>query len=320
MSKGSELRRLLKAEPYIYTTGVYTPLQAKLAQMVGFKTVYLSGYSASLGYLGKADLGLLSMAEMAAIARQISAAVDVPVIADADDGYGNAIVAMRTVREFERSGVAAIHIEDQKGPKRCGHLAGKMVLPFEEAVLKYKAILKARDGSDLMIIARTDALGAVGGSLEEAIRRGLAYAGLGADMVWCEFDTPDMVYEAEKFAEDIHREYPDIPLVFNYSSSFKWGRSRHRLTFDRIASMGYKLIIVSMGAVHAEMYAVYNFLQDLLKNREEAQWRLEELKAGHPTESHHRIGDIEDFKRLEEEFLPPTVNRERYGRRRLDDL
>jgi isocitrate lyase len=315
LSKGGELRKLLRAEPYIYTTGVYTPLQAKLVQMAGFKTVYLSGYSASLGYLGKADLGLLSMAEMVAIARQISAAVDVPVIADADDGYGNAIVAIRTVKEFERSGVAAIHIEDQKGPKRCGHLVGKMVLPFDEAVLKYKAILRAREGGDLLIIARTDALGAVGGSLEDAIRRGLAYAGLGADMVWCEFSSPDMVYEAEKFAESIHREFPETPLVFNYSSSFRWSRSQHRLTFDKIAAMGYKLIIVSMGAIHAEMYAVYNFLEDLIKNKEQAQWRLEEMKIGHPTENHHKIGDFDTFKKLEEEFLPQEIYQEKYGAR-----
>ncbi|MEM4297788.1 MAG: isocitrate lyase/PEP mutase family protein [Nitrososphaerota archaeon] len=312
--RGAELRRLLRTQPYTYTTGVYTPLQAKLAEMVGFKLAYLSGYSASLGYLGKADLGLLSMAEMVAIARQISSAVNIPVIADADDGYGSAIVAMRTVREFEKSGVAGIHVEDQKGPKRCGHLIGKMVLPFDEAVLKFKAIIKAREDPDFVIIARTDAFGAVGGSLDEAIRRGLAYAGAGADMVWCEFSSPDQVAEAEKFAESIHREYPSIPLVFNYSSSFKWSRSRHRLTFERIAGVGYKLIIVSMGAIHAEMYAVWNFLDDLLKKKEEAQWRLEELKTGHPTENHHTVGEFEKFKKLEEEYLLPSILEERYGR------
>ena len=315
MKAGARVRSLLRSRPYIYTSGVYTPLQAKLAQMIGFETVYLSGYSASLGYLGKADLGLLSMAEMVNIARLTSSAVGIPVIADADDGYGSAIVAMRAVREFERAGVAGIHVEDQKGPKRCGHLVGKTVLPFDEAVLKFKAVVRAREDDDFIIIARTDALGAVGGSLDEAIRRGLAYAGVGADMVWCEFNSPDQTDEAEKFAESIHREYPEMPLVFNYSSSFKWSKSRHRLTFEQIAGMGYKLIIVSMGAIHAEMYAVWNFLEDLLNNREKAQWRLEELKEGHPTESHHSIGEFETFKKLEEEYLPPSILEERYGRR-----
>jgi isocitrate lyase len=315
MRVAARLRNLLKSRPYIYTSGVYTPLQAKLAQMIGFETVYLSGYSASLGYLGKADLGLLSMAEMVHTARLISSAVEIPVIADADDGYGSAIVAMRTVREFEKAGVAAIHVEDQKGPKRCGHLVGKTVLPFEEAVLKFKAVVSAKEDDDFIIIARTDALGAVGGSLDEAIRRALAYAGVGVDMIWCEFDSPDQVDEAERFAESIHREYPDMPLVFNYSSSFKWSKSQHRLTFERIAGMGYKLILVSMGAIHAEMYSVWNFLEDLHRNREKAQWRLEELKEGHPTESHHKIGEFDVFKKLEEEYLPPSILEEKYGRR-----
>jgi len=303
----------LKSEDYVFTAGVYSPIQAKIAEMVGLKLVYVSGYSCSLGYLGKADLGLLSMAEMTTFARYISRAVSLPVLADADDGYGSAIVAMRTVHEFEASGVAGIHVEDQRGPKRCGHLVGKQVLPFDEAVLKFKAIVKAKQDPDFVIIARTDARGVPGGSLDEAIRRSLAYAEAGADLLWCEFTSPEEVEEFRAFAEAVHREYPDMPLVFNYSSSFKWSESRRRLTFRELGTMGYKLILVSLGGIHAAMYAVWNFFDDLKNSQEKAQFRLEEMKRGHPTEDHHRMGDFDYFKRIEEQFLPPETVKQRYA-------
>lgn len=312
MHPGEEFRRLLRSEPYVFTTGLYTPLQAKIAERVGLKAVHVSGYSASLGYLGAADLGFLTMREAAEIAGMIARVVKIPVIADADDGYGNAMVAMRTVREFERRGVAGIHIEDQRGPKRCGHLVGKAVIPLDEAVLKFKAVIRAREDPSLVIIARTDVMGTRGGTLEEAIRRAVAYADAGADMLWAEFTGPDEVEAMRAFAEAVRSEYPDIPLVFNYSSSFKWSRSRHKLTFKQLAEMGYRYIFVSLGALHAETYAVWNFMEDLARNQERAQWRLEELKAGHPTENHHALGDFEYYKAIEEVYLPPELGREKY--------
>src|SRR5579875_1052363 len=218
MDASREFRRILRTQNYEVTTGVYTPLQAKLAEIVGLKTVYVSGYSVSLGYLGKSDLGWITMTEMSTVSRYIADAVKIPVVADADDGYGNPLITIRTVRAFENAGVAGIHIEDQKAPKRCGHLAGKEILPFDEAVSKIKAAVRAKQDSDFVIIARTDARGAVGGSLDEAIRRGLAYASVGADMLFCEFDSPDAVEEFKKFADSIHKEYKELPLMYNYSS------------------------------------------------------------------------------------------------------
>ena len=141
MSKGGEFRRLLKENDYVYSTGVTGALDASIAERVGLKFVYMSGYSTSLALLAKADLGFLSSTEMVSHAAQIADATILPVIADADDGFGNALTVMRTVESYERAGVAGIHIEDQVAPKRCGHLAGKRVLPLDEAVGKFKAAL-----------------------------------------------------------------------------------------------------------------------------------------------------------------------------------
>ena len=191
MSKGTEFRKLLATEPYVYTSGVYSPIEAKIAESVGLKCVYMSGYSCAVGYLGRADLGFPTMTEMSGWARMITSVIDVPVIADADDAYGNAMITTRTVEEFEKTGVAGIHIEDQRFPKRCGHLAGKYCLPIEESTMKIKAALDSRSDPDFVIIARTDAISAVGGGMDEAIERGKRYADVGADIVWPEFPTPD---------------------------------------------------------------------------------------------------------------------------------
>ena len=303
MSKGKDLRRLLQENNYVYSTGVTGALDASIAEKVGLKFVYMSGYSTSLALLAKADLGFLSSTEMVSHAAQIAGATTLPVIADADDGFGNALTVMRTVESYERAGVAGIHIEDQVAPKRCGHLAGKRVLPLDEAVGKFKAALSARQDPDFLIIARTDARDAEGGSFGEAIRRGRTYASLGADMVWSEFGDPDAIGEFEKFAEQVQSERPGIPLVFNYSSSLKWGSSQTRVSFRQLSEMGYKVILVSMGCVHAAMHAVWDFMADLQENREQAQFRQEEAIKGHPTEDHHAMGNITLYEKLTRDYV-----------------
>ena len=303
MSKGGEFRRLLKENDYLYSTGVTGALDASIAERVGLKFVYMSGYSTSLALLAKADLGFLSSTEMVSHAAGIASATTLPVIADADDGFGNALTVMRTVESYERAGVAGIHIEDQVAPKRCGHLAGKRVLPLDEAVGKFKAALAARQDPDFVIIARTDARDADGGSFEEAVRRGRIYASLGADMVWSEFGNPDALGEFENFASEVQKERPGIPLVFNYSSSLNWGRSKNRVSFSQLSDMGYKVILVSMGCVHAAMHAVWDFMADLKDNGEEAQFRLEDTVRGHPTEDHHAMGNIALYEKLTQDYV-----------------
>jgi len=314
MSAGRLLRSLLKSKELVFTAGVYTPVQARLAEMVGLKCIYVSGYSCSIGYLLKPDIGFLNLTDMVNFAGMIARAVRAPVISDADDAYGNAVTSTRTVEEFARVGVAGIHVEDQRFPKRCGHLAGKLVLPFEEALLKLKSILNARDqvDRDFVIIARTDVLGSEGGTVEEAVRRGIAYADAGADVVWAEFRSPDDE-AARVFAEKVLSEHPDTPLLFNYSSSFRWSKSRYRLRFRDIAGMGYRLLLVSMGGLQAELVHVWRYFKGLVEDMEEAHWRLESELESTPFENLHEFVGISRYAELERLYLPSSELRERYG-------
>src|SRR5258705_11135546 len=189
---GNQFVVSLRPEPYLFTGGVYSPLDAQIAERVGMKSIYLSGYSMALAN-GWPDMGFLTQTEVTRIGAMVASAVEIPVIADADDGYGNALSTIRTVQEYVRSGVAGIHIEDQVFPKRCGHIAGKVIISEDQAVGKYRAAVDTRDrmNPDFVIIARTDAFGAVGGSLQEAIRRGRPSADAAVDLAWPDPPTPD---------------------------------------------------------------------------------------------------------------------------------
>jgi len=291
-SKGKAFRRLLKDEPYVFTGGVYSPLDAQIAEKVGIKAIYLSGYSVAMAN-GWPDMGFLTQTEVARIASMVAGAVDVPVIADADDGYGNALSTMRTVQEMIKTGVAGIHLEDQRFPKRCGHIAGKVCVSREEALGKYRAAIDVRDrlDPDFFIIARTDAYGAVGGSLEEAIARGRLYADAGVDSVWAELSNASRE-PAIEFAQAMRKTHPDLPL-----------------TFKELGELGYKFIFITLFAAHAGMYATWNALEELAKDQEQAQWRLEKTKAGHPTESHHVMARVAHFQELEKKYIPGTEER-----------
>jgi isocitrate lyase len=306
---GRKFRQLLAGEEYLFTGGVYTPLDAQIAERVGMKSIYMSGYSVSMAN-GWPDMGLLTMPEVARTAAMIAGAVSIPVIADADDGYGNALSTMRTVGEFVRTGAAGIHLEDQRFPKRCGHIAGKTVLPFEEALGKFRAAVDTRDrlDPDFVLIARTDALGAVGGSLEEAVRRGRAYADAGVDLVWCEFSNAARE-PAIAFARAMRETHPNLPLAFNYSSSFRWSADPNPFLFRELGELGYKFIFITLYAAHAATFAVWNAMEDLVKNQEQAQWTLEKVKAGHPTESHHVMARVPHFQELERRYVPGAAER-----------
>ena len=155
-----KLRRALAEKEYLVTPGVGTPMHAMVLEKAGFDFVYMSGYATSLTLFGWPDVGLLTETEMVTNARNIARAVNLPVIADADTGFGNAINVIRTIEDYEAAGAAGVHIEDQLSPKRCGHLPGKNIVPLEEAVGKIKAALSARQNRDFVIIARTDAVAA----------------------------------------------------------------------------------------------------------------------------------------------------------------
>src|SRR5437773_1995302 len=308
-SKGRTFRNLINDEPYVFTGGVYSPLDAQIAERVGMKAIYLSGYSMALAN-GWPDMGFLTMTEMTRIASMVASAVEIPIIADADDGYGNALSAMRTVQEFIKTGVAGVHIEDQQFPNCCGHIAGKTIVTREEAIGKYRAAVEVRNREEpgSVIVARTDAFGAVGGSLDEAIWRGRAYADAGADLIWSEFSNASRE-PAVAFARALRESHPHVPLAFNYSSSFKWSSDGNPFRFQELGDLGYKFILITLYAAHAGMHAVWNAMEDLVKNQEQAQWSLERTKAGHPTESHHVMARVSHFQELERKYIPGAAAR-----------
>ena len=308
-SKGKAFRRLLQDEPYLYTGGIYSPLDAQIAERAGMKSIYLSGYSVAM-LNGWPDMGFLTQTEVTKIASMVASAVEVPIIADADDGYGNALSTMRTVQEFVKTGVAGIHLEDQRFPKRCGHIAGKTIVTREEAIGKYRSALDERNrlDRDFVVIARTDAFGAVGGSMDEAIWRGRAYADAGVDLVWAELSSSDRE-PAIEFARAMRQTHPKLPLAFNYSSSFRWNQDPNPLSFRELGELGYKFIFITLFGAHAAMYSVWNHMHELVKNEEQAQWNLERLKAGHPTESHHVMARVAHFQELERRYIPGTEER-----------
>src|SRR5437868_5473671 len=192
------LRELLARPEPILAPGAYDALSARLIEAAGFPAVYMTGFGSAASLLGRPDVGLLGMSEMVANARRIVDAVDVPVIADADTGYGNPINVIRTVHEYEQAGVAAIHLEDQLAPKKCGHMEGKQLVPSDEMVAKVRAAVDARR-SDLVIIARTDARAVEG--LEGALQRARRYRDAGADVIF--FEAPQSEAEIETVAAEL---------------------------------------------------------------------------------------------------------------------
>ena len=183
------LRELLARPEPLVAPGAYDALSARLVEQAGFDVVYMTGFGTTASLAGRPDVGLLTGTEMVDNARRIAAAVDVPVIADADTGYGNAINVVRTVQAYEQAGVAGIHLEDQVMPKKCGHMSGKAVIPADEMAGKIRAAVEARRDPDFLLIARTDAAAVEG--LAAAIDRGRAYADAGADVLFVEAPTSE---------------------------------------------------------------------------------------------------------------------------------
>jgi carboxyvinyl-carboxyphosphonate phosphorylmutase len=206
MRKTTQLKALIQRPEILLCPGVYDAYLAQAVKRAGFEAVYMTGAGVSHSRLGVPDLGLISFAEMLDQAGRIADSVDIPLIADADTGYGNAINVMRTVRSYERAGVAGCHIEDQEMPKRCGHFDQKRVVSLSEMLGKLAAALDARVDPDFIIIARTDARGVLG--LDEALERAQAYAAAGADVIFVE--SPRSEAELERIGRSV-----DAPLLAN---------------------------------------------------------------------------------------------------------
>jgi methylisocitrate lyase len=266
--------------------GAFDGLSARLVEQASFEAVYLSGGAVARS-AGFPDLGLMSMSEVIERARQVTAAVKLPVIADADTGYGNALSVVRTVREFERAGVAAIHIEDQVTPKRCGHLEGKEVIPLEEMEDKIRAALDARSDPDFIIIARTDAR-AVNG-LDDAITRARAFVKLGADAAFVE------AAESEAELERIARELKDVPLVVNMTR----GGKTPLLPASRLEAMGYRVAIYPSDTQRAAMHAIQETLAVL--KRDGSTDAMDKKMVSF--KERERIAGLEEWEKIQTRFL-----------------
>ena len=206
MRTTTRLRVLLAGPDVLVAPGAYDALSARLIAQAGFQAVYMTGFGTAASVLGQPDVGLLTMSEMVSRASALAAVTgDLPLIADADTGYGNPVNVRRTIREYEQAGVAGLHVEDQVWPKKCGHMEGKQVIPMEEMVQKVRAAVDARQDPDFVIIARTDA-NAVNG-LEDALERGRAYREAGADVIFIE--APRSIAELKA----IKQGFPDVPLL-----------------------------------------------------------------------------------------------------------
>jgi 2-methylisocitrate lyase-like PEP mutase family enzyme len=249
-SPGETLRRLVTPGAGLLVPGAYDGVSARLVERAGFEAVYLTGYGTAASRLGLPDLGFAGLAEMADQVRHLAAAVRIPLIADADTGYGGPLAVERTVRAYEAAGVAGLHLEDQVWPKRCGHLAGKDVVPREEMVAKLRAAVEARRDPGLLLIARTDAIAVTG--FADALARASAYAEAGADMLFVE--APTTVAEVEAIPKAL-----PVPCLFNYAPS---GRSP-LLPVARLRALGYALVILPVQPLFAATRAVADYLAAL---------------------------------------------------------
>ncbi len=249
MSPGTSFRALVAAGP-VACVGAYDAMSARLVDASGAKAMYVSGFAAAAAAFGYPDLGLVSQTEMAEHLRRICRCTRLPVIADADTGFGGTLNAARTVELWEDAGAAGLHLEDQVFPKRCGHIAGKNVISAADMVAKLRAALAARRDPDFFVIARTDAVAVTG--LDDAIERCLRYAEAGADALFV--DAPES--EAQLVAIERALRGSGKPLLFN---SARTGKSPI-LTEARLAELGYRIVIYPIEALLASHRAVQSAL------------------------------------------------------------
>jgi 2-methylisocitrate lyase-like PEP mutase family enzyme len=294
MKATTRLRELLATGQTLFVPGCYNALSARILEHVGFPAVYMTGYGTSLALLGMPDAGLATMTEMHLNARYIANAVNIPVIADADNGYGNAINVIRTVREYAQTGVAAIHLEDQVIPKRCGHVAGRRVIPMDEAVGKIRAGDRARRevDADFVLIARTDARGAHGGSLDDAILRANAYLEAGADLAFVE--GPTSVEEVRRICAEVKGK-----VFYNMTGVSP------RFTLEQMNELGIAVAITPGSTFRVTMQAVYDYAVALRERGPMAEHEFNETFQRHPLANVHRFAGFDRIQEWERDFLPP---------------
>ncbi|MBI2903080.1 MAG: oxaloacetate decarboxylase [Candidatus Methylomirabilis oxyfera] len=293
MTATGRIHALLEKERILLFPGVYDALGARLVERAGFPLTFVSGYSVAASYLGLPDFGYLTQTEIVAATRRICASVSIPIIIDADTGYGNALNVIRTVNELIEAGAAGMFLEDQVWPKRCGHMKGKRVIPTDEHVQKIHAAVDARRDRDFFIVARTDARQVTG--LDDAIRRCVRYREAGADALFVE--GPRSVEELSI----IGRELPP-PLVANMLE----GGLTPLLTKEELGAIGFQLIVCPLTALYASAKAMQEMF-GILKTAGTTRAAMDRLL---PFQQFHDLIDLDGYYALDERYKARDDNEE----------
>ena len=253
MKKTTRLKELLHAKEIVVAPGAHDVMTAKIIEKVGFDMAYMTGYGTAASTLGKPDIGLLCMSEMLDRARKLATATNIPIVADGDTGFGNAVTLMRTIEDFEDAGVAGIQLEDQVAPKRCGHMAGRKVVNMEEMVGKIEAAIAARKDPDFVIIARTDSRTSLG--IDEAIKRALAYEKAGADAIFVE--SIESIEEMELVNRVIK-----APTIANIVE----GGRTPQLTDKELEELGFNLVIHPVASTYVIAKTIFDLMHALKRD------------------------------------------------------
>jgi 2-methylisocitrate lyase-like PEP mutase family enzyme len=245
------MRRLIERDKIFVRPGCHDALSARITEAAGFEAIGMSGYAVSVSRLGKPDVGLITLTESVQMCRYICSAVDIPVMADADTGYGNAINAMRAVEEIIKAGAGGLFIEDQVDPKRCGHVAGKQLVSIEEASGKIRAADRVRKDHDpdFVLMARTDGRGAQGGGFQEAIDRAKAYVDAGADIIF-----PEGLVSVDEIGRMV--EALSVPISYNRTGVSPM------LSLPKLEQLGVRMVANAIGAFRASSRGLWDYLRE----------------------------------------------------------
>jgi methylisocitrate lyase len=299
VKKTTQLKEMLYSKEILVMPGAYDCLSAILIQNAGYKAIQLSGYGFAACLLGQPDCGLMTFTEVVNHTRNIAKAVDIPVMADGDTGYGNVVNVVRTIQEFEDAGCAGINLEDQVWPKRCGHMSGKEVIPLEEMVAKIKAAAWARKDNDFVINARTDARQKYG--REEVIKRAKAYWEAGADLIFLE--APQSKDELKYYASEL------VPLGIKISANMLDGGRTPLSTFKELEDLGFSRCSVPVMPTYAAAMGLKLALEKMMTDG--TNQNLDGLII--PFSDFNKLIGLPEIRELEERFMTNYEIEKKYG-------
>ena len=292
MRYSAQFRELIERDEILQCPGAFDGYSARVLDKMGFDAIYMTGSGTTTSKLGLPDAGLITMPEMIENANHIQETTDVPVLSDSDNGFGNATNVIRTVREFIKTGVGGIHIEDQAAPKRCGHIKGKQLISKEEAVGKYRAAADVRDerDKDFVIVARTDARGAVDGSLDDAIDRANAYCDAGADVAFVE--APVDRDEIARIGREVN-----APLLYN------WAGVSPKLSPEELEDYGFDIVIYPGVTRKMALVSWFSQLPEMKDNPQKVLTELDD-QADELGIDLHDLAGFPQIVEWEDEYLP----------------